>query len=375
MTATRQTVPADQPAQTARLLEVENLTVSLPTRQGHCNAVDGVSFGIDRGAILGLAGESGSGKTMTAMAMLGLLPHGARTGGSIRLAGTELRTMSQRGLRNVRGRRIALISQDPATSLHPMLSVGTQLTEHMRHHLGLSKDAAHARAVELLTTVRIPNPEQALGHHPGVFSGGMRQRIAIASALACDPDVLLADEPTTALDVTVQAGILRLLDRLRRERGLAVLIITHDLGVLSAVADDVCVMYGGRIVERGRRAEVLGRPGHPYTRALLDALPHPETPDSALRPIPGSPPALGAIGDWCAFEPRCGLRIEACGQRRPLLNMLPGAPAAALRDAATTDASTTDASTTDVTSTSDHEAAATSEHEAACFVTAPAGAR
>ncbi|MEO6502722.1 MAG: ABC transporter ATP-binding protein [Jatrophihabitantaceae bacterium] len=344
MTATHRAAPVDQPTGTARLIEVEDLTVSLPTRKGHRNAVDGVSFGIDRGAILGLAGESGSGKTMTAMAMLGLLPHGARTGGSIRLEGAELRTMSQRGLRDVRGRRIALISQDPATSLHPMLSVGTQLTEHMRHHLGLSKDAARARAVELLTTVRIPNPEQALGFHPGVFSGGMRQRIAIASALACDPDVLLADEPTTALDVTVQAGILRLLDRLCRERGLAVLIITHDLGVLSAVADDVYVMYGGRIVERGRRGDVLGRPGHPYTRALLDALPHPEAPENALRPIPGSPPALGAVPDACAFEPRCALRIESCREQRPRLNVLPG------------------------------DASGSADHEAACLVTAPAGA-
>jgi oligopeptide transport system ATP-binding protein len=301
------------------LLEIEDLTVALPTRQGHRVAVDHVSFAIDRGAIMGLAGESGSGKTMTTMAVLGLLPHGARASGSVRLDGTELRTMSQRQLRDVRGRRVALISQDPATSLHPMLTIGTQLTEHMRHHLGLGKAAARARAVELLGTVRIPDPERALGLHPGVFSGGMRQRIAIASALACEPDVLLADEPTTALDVTVQAGILRLLDRLRRERGLAVLIITHDLGVLSAVADDICVMYGGAIVERGRRAELLSRPQHPYTRALLDALPHPELPGSSLQPIPGRPPTLGEVPPGCPFEPRCAYRVDACAQRRPEL--------------------------------------------------------
>ena len=233
--------------------------------------------------------------------------------------------MSQRQLRDVRGRRIALVSQDPATSLHPMLTIGTQLTEHLRHHLGLGKAAARARAVELLGTVRIPDPERALGLHPGVFSGGMRQRIAIASALACEPDVLLADEPTTALDVTVQAGILRLLDRLRRERGLAVLIITHDLGVLSAIADDICVMYGGAIVERGRRAELLSQPQHPYTRALLDALPHPELPGSSLQPIPGRPPTLGELPPGCPFEPRCGYRVDACAQHRPeLVEAAPG---------------------------------------------------
>ncbi len=370
MTALRRTDPVDDSGTTTRLLEVEDLTVRLPTRDGHRNAVDGVSFGIDRGAILGLAGESGSGKTMTAMAMLGLLPHGARTGGSIRLDGSELRTTSQRGLRAVRGRRIALISQDPATSLHPMLSVGTQLTEHMRHHLGLSKDAARARAIELLNTVRIPNPEQALKSHPGVFSGGMRQRIAIASALACDPDVLLADEPTTALDVTVQAGILRLLDRLRRERGLAVLLITHDLGVLSAVADEVCVMYGGRIVERGRRRDVLGRPGHPYTRALLDALPHPETPNSALRPIPGSPPPLGAVPDGCAFAPRCSLRIAACVEQRPKLAV----PSSERPGAAVQNPSIVHAAIGGDPIAPDVIAGGSVAHEAACLVIAPAGA-
>ena len=267
--------------------------------------------------------------------------------------------MSQRGLRDVRGRRIALISQDPATSLHPMLRWAGSSPSTCATISGCRRPRRATARSSCWTTVRIPNPEQALGSHPGVFSGGMRQRIAIASALACDPDVLLADEPTTALDVTVQAGILRLLDRLRRERGLAVLMITHDLGVLSAVADDVCVMYGGRIVERGRRGDVLGRPTHPYTRALLDALPHPETPDHALRPIPGSPPALGAVGDSCAFEPRCARRIEICRQHRPRLSAVPGASS----ESASSESADHEAA--------DHEAA---DHEAACFVTAPAGA-
>ena len=194
--------------------------------------------------------------------------------GSIRLDGTELTALTGKQLRDIRGRQIAMVSQDPATTLHPILPIGTQLTEHMRHHLGVSKAEARSRAIELLETVRIPDPEQALRSYPGQFSGGMRQRIAIAAALAAEPRLLVADEPTTALDVTVQAGILRLLDRLRRERGLAVMIITHDLGVMSATARRLCVMYGGRLVEAGPTAELLARPRHPYTRGLLDALPH-----------------------------------------------------------------------------------------------------
>ncbi|MEV0091240.1 ABC transporter ATP-binding protein [Streptomyces sp. NPDC050738] len=233
----------------------------------------GVDLGLRKGQVHGLAGESGSGKTMTGLAVLGLLPYGARASGRIELAGRDLLGLPDKELNAVRGNEIAMVFQDPATSLHPMLSVGRQLTEHMRLHLGLGRTEARTRAVELLAKVRIPGPAEALTRYPHQFSGGMRQRIAIAVALACDPQVLIADEPTTALDVTVQAGILRLLRGLCDELGLAVLLVTHDLGVMSAIADEVSVMRSGLVVESGPRATVLREPAHPYTRALLEALP------------------------------------------------------------------------------------------------------
>jgi oligopeptide/dipeptide ABC transporter ATP-binding protein len=208
-----------------------------------------------------------------------------------------------------------MVSQDPATSLHPILPIGTQLIEHMRHHLGVSKDEARSRAAGLLETVRIPDPEQALRSYPGQFSGGMRQRIAIAVALAAEPRLLVADEPTTALDVTVQAGILRLLDRLCRERGMAVIVITHDLGVMSATARRLCVMYAGRLAEAGPTSELLARPRHPYTRGLLDALP--QEGGAALVPIGGSPPSLGQVPAGCPFHPRCRYARPSCATDRP----------------------------------------------------------
>jgi ABC-type dipeptide/oligopeptide/nickel transport system ATPase component len=252
-------------------LSIENLAVSI----GEKKILRGVDLSVRPGRVHGLAGESGSGKTMTGLAVLGLLPHGARTAGRIALAGRDLLALRPRELNTVRGKQVAMVFQDPATSLHPMLTIGRQLTEHMRHHLGLGKKAAHERAVELLGQVRIPAAEAAIGRYPHQFSGGMRQRIAIAIALACSPEVLIADEPTTALDVTVQAGILRLLRRLCDELDLAVLLITHDLGVMSAVADDVSVMREGLVVESGERGQVLREPRHEYTRALLDSLPEP----------------------------------------------------------------------------------------------------
>jgi oligopeptide transport system ATP-binding protein len=299
------------------LLDVANLTVTLPSKRGPQPVVDGLSFTVDVGEIVGIAGESGSGKTMTAMTLLGLLPHGARTTGSVQFDGQQLLGRKSRDFRSIRGREIAMISQDPSTALHPILPIGLQLTEHMRSHLGVSKSEARSRAIDLLTTVRIPNPDQALSAHAGQFSGGMRQRIAIAVALAAEPRLVLADEPTTALDVTVQAGILRLLDRLRRERGLAVIIITHDLGVMSALADRICVMYGGRLAESGSRQQILERPRHPYTRGLLDALPHPETEGATLRPIAGSPPSLGLVPAGCPFHPRCNYAQPPCHTVRP----------------------------------------------------------
>ena len=302
---------------TETLLQVEGLSVALPTRSGYHKAVDDLSFAVDAGEIMGIAGESGSGKTMTALALFGLLPHGARVTGSIRLDGHELTALSGKQLRDVRGRQLAMVSQDPATALHPILPVGKQLTEHMRHHLKIDKAEARSRAAELLETVRIPDPERALRAYPGQFSGGMRQRIAIAVALAAEPRLLVADEPTTALDVTVQAGILRLLDRLCRERGMAVIVITHDLGVMSATAGRLAVMYAGRLAEAGPTSGLLTRPRHPYTRGLLDALPHPGAGTAPLVAIGGSPPSLGRVPDGCPFHPRCKYAKASCAAERP----------------------------------------------------------
>ncbi|WP_311258200.1 ABC transporter ATP-binding protein [Microbacterium sp. WCS2018Hpa-9] len=249
-------------------LSIRDLTIDIGRPLVH-----GISLDLEAGRIHGLAGESGSGKTLTALAVLGLLPRQARTGGSITLAGEELVGMRRRALNRIRGKRIAMIFQDPSASLHPQLPIGRQLTDHMRVHLGLRGAAATARAIELLETVQVPNPDAALKRYPHQFSGGQRQRIAIACALACDPEVLLADEPTTALDVTVQAGILRLLRDLATDRNLAVLLVTHDLGVMSAIADEVAVMKNGQIVERADRETLFRDPQHEYTRTLLAALP------------------------------------------------------------------------------------------------------
>jgi oligopeptide transport system ATP-binding protein len=227
--------------------------------------------------------------------------------------------MPMRALRALRGGKLAMVFQDPTSSLHPMLTIERQLTEHLRVHLHMDRKQAHRRAVDLLADVRIPDPEAALRAYPHQFSGGMRQRIQIAMALACEPTLLIADEPTTALDVTVQAGILRLLDRLCRDSGLAVILITHDLGVLSAVSDTVTVMYAGRVVETGPTAEVVQHSRHPYTRGLLESLPHPEAADQPLVPIGGAPPSPADRPAGCAFHPRCAFSIAACSREVPPL--------------------------------------------------------
>ncbi|MEE2815471.1 MULTISPECIES: ATP-binding cassette domain-containing protein [unclassified Microbacterium] len=250
------------------ILDIRDLTVDIGRP-----LVKGLSVQLDAGRIHGLAGESGSGKTLTAMSVLGLLPRHARTGGSVRLGDAELLGLGRRAMNRIRGKRIAMVFQDPSASLHPQIPVGRQLTDHMRVHLALRGTAARQRAVELLERVQVPNPEEALRRYPHQFSGGQRQRIAIACALACDPEVLLADEPTTALDVTVQAGILKLLRDLADERQIAVLLVTHDLGVMSAIADVVTVMKDGRVVEHADRATLFRHPQHEYTRQLLAALP------------------------------------------------------------------------------------------------------
>jgi oligopeptide transport system ATP-binding protein len=307
------------------LLEVDGLRVRLRAGDQLVTVVDGVDYRVEAGEVFGVAGESGSGKTMSMLALLGLLPDGAAVDGAIRFDGRDLLRLTPQRRRELAGRELAMVFQDPLMSLHPMLTVGSQLTEHMRLHLGLGKAAAEARAADLLTEVRIPDPPRSLQAFPHQFSGGMRQRIAIAIALACGPKLLIADEPTTALDVTVQAGILRLLDRLRRENDLAVILVTHDLGVLSSIADRVSIFYAGRVVESGPREDVLRRPRHPYTRALLDALPHPESGrDRPLVAIAGSPPSPARIPSGCAFHPRCTYAKDSCSQHVPPLVVVDG---------------------------------------------------
>ena len=310
---------APPPAADAKegLLEVSGLSVSRRERRDWVKLVDGVDLSLGRGEVLGVCGESGSGKTLTSLAVLGLLPAALKVTGSIRYRGEELRGASRRRLRGVRGREIAVVWQDPSTSLHPLLNVGTQLTEHLRYHLGLDGAAAERRAIDLLASVRVPDPAAALRARPHEFSGGLRQRIAIAIALACEPKILLADEPTTALDVTVQAEILRLLRELVDERQVSVILISHDLGVVSSLADRVQVMYAGRVVESGRREQVIASPRHPYTRALLAALPGGAGPRSRIQAIPGSPPLPGHLPAGCAFPPRCGFAVASCTSSRP----------------------------------------------------------
>jgi oligopeptide/dipeptide ABC transporter ATP-binding protein len=302
------------------LLEVEGLRVKLPTPTGFATVVDGVDYQVEQAQVFGVAGESGSGKTISMLALLGLLPPGSVVEGRASFGGKDLLRLRNRELRAVSGREIGMVFQDPMTSLHPMLSIGRQLTDHVRRHLGLDREAAARRAEELLEQVRIPDPASALRAYPHQFSGGMRQRIAIAIALACGPRLLIADEPTTALDVTVQAGILRLLDELRRERELSVILVTHDLAVMSSIADRVSIFYAGRVVESGARSEVLRHPRHPYTRALLDALPHPEAArDTPLIAIKGTPPTPQQIPSGCPYHPRCLYAVEVCAADDPPL--------------------------------------------------------
>jgi len=307
------------------LLHVTGLRVQLPTAAGFVTVVDGVEYRVEERQVFGVAGESGSGKTMSMLALLGLLPPGAVVEGHARFDGVDLLQLPRKELRRRSGREIAIVFQDPMTSLHPMLTVGKQLTEHMRRHLELSKRQANERAAEILAQVRIPDPVGALKRYPHQFSGGMRQRIAIAIALACEPKIIIADEPTTALDVTVQAGILHLLDRLRRENGLSVVLITHDLGVMSSVADIVSIFYAGRVVESGRTSEILNHPRHPYTKGLLGALPNVEHgTDVPLVAIEGTPPSPHALPEGCAFRPRCAYLGPPCAVAPDLFEVAAG---------------------------------------------------
>ncbi|PLW72687.1 peptide ABC transporter ATP-binding protein, partial [Streptomyces sp. DJ] len=276
----------------APLLRVRDLCVRFDTPAGTVRAVDGVSFTVEAGRTLGLVGESGSGKSVTSMAVMGLHRQ-ARVDGSITLNGQELLALTDRRLSRLRGRRMAMVFQDPLSALHPAYTVGEQIAEAHRRHFGTGRRAAHRQAVDMLGEVGIPEPARRAREYPHQFSGGMRQRAVIAMALSCEPELLIADEPTTALDVTVQAQILELVARIQEQRRLGVLMITHDLGVVARVAHDVLVMYGGRAAEQAPVDDLFRQPAHPYTRGLLDSLPRLDDPDDApLRAIPGSPPSL-----------------------------------------------------------------------------------
>jgi oligopeptide transport system ATP-binding protein len=311
------------------LLEVSDLRTHFFTREGVVHAVDGVSLALEAGTTLGLVGESGCGKSVTALSIMHLLPTPpARiVSGSIRFDGRDLRTLSERELEDVRGHEIGMVFQDPMTALNPTLTVGTQIVEVLQRHLGLERRPARRRAGELLAEVGIPRARERLDDYPHRFSGGMRQRVGIAMAIACEPRLLIADEPTTALDVTVQAQVLDLLDDLRHERQMAMLLITHNMGVVAESADDVAVMYAGQIVEQAPAAGLFSRPEHPYTEALLSALPDLDDRDarrSRLAAIPGRPPDLINPPAACRFAPRCPYaeRGDCCVEEPPPLREL-----------------------------------------------------
>ncbi|HZN79409.1 MAG TPA: ABC transporter ATP-binding protein [Mycobacterium sp.] len=302
------------------ILKVDDLNVSFATEDGVVQAVGGVSFELRAGEVLAIVGESGSGKSVTAQTITGLTrASNARITGTVTYRGRELNGLEDDELRDVRGEQIAMVFQDPMSSLNPVYRVGDQITEMIRAHRDLSKREAADRAVELLRSVGIPNPERRVRHYPHEFSGGMRQRVMIAMALALEPDVLIADEPTTALDVTVQAQILRLLDQLNRDRDLAIILITHDLGVVAEIADRVLVMYAGQIVENATLDETFYDPQHPYTWGLLGSLMRlDQTRGARLAQIPGQPPSLLAPPKGCRFAPRCPHEFDKCSELPPL---------------------------------------------------------
>ena len=306
------------PGSADSLLQVIDLTVLLETRGGRVPVVRDVSFRIERGKTYALVGESGCGKSVTALALLRLLdPPLEVSAGAILLDGQNLLELRPAGLRAIRGRKIAMIFQEPMTALNPVLTVGDQVDEVLRLHLGMTRKQARTRSVELFREVGIPDPELRVREYPHRLSGGMRQRVMIAMALACDPLLLIADEPTTALDVTVQAQILDLLARVQEERGMSILLITHDLGVVAELAHDVGVMYAGRIVEEAPVEALFDAPSHPYTQGLFDSLPEIRGSSERLRSIPGVVPEPGDLDGGCSFRPRCEEAMEACAVRTP----------------------------------------------------------
>ncbi|MDN5796376.1 MAG: ABC transporter ATP-binding protein [Intrasporangium sp.] len=309
------------------LLEVRGLSVQFRSAEGHLTAIDDLSLTIGHGEALAVLGESGSGKSVTAKAIMGILPHPAAriTSGQVLLEGEDLLTLSPRRLRTVRGEKMAMVFQDALTSLNPVVPVGAQIAEMYRIHRGDNRREAQAKAVEMMRAVRIPDAKNRAKDYPFQFSGGMRQRVMIAMALALDPQLLIADEPTTALDVTVQAQILDLLQELRTERGMALMLITHDLGVAGQVADEALVMYAGSAVERAPMTELMQRPAHPYTLGLLSSVPGPEHRAKDLPTIPGLPPQLSNRPKGCSFHPRCSFATDLCRETKPaVVAGLPG---------------------------------------------------
>jgi peptide/nickel transport system ATP-binding protein len=302
------------------VISVRSLTVEFPTRRGSLTAVDGVSFDIMPGEVLGVVGESGAGKSLTGTAIIGLIePPGRLAGGEVRLAGERIDDLSPEAMRRLRGKRIGMVFQDPMTSLNPLFRIGDQLVETITTHSDMSTGEARRRALSLLAETGIPAPEMRIDNYPHQFSGGMRQRVVLALALAAEPELIIADEPTTALDVSVQAQIIALLRRLCRQHGVAVMLITHDMGVIAETADRVAVMYAGRIVEIGPLRDVIQSPLHPYTKGLIGSIPTLDSDHDRLVQIPGSMPRLTAIPPGCAFHPRCPRVFAPCTGERPEL--------------------------------------------------------
>jgi peptide/nickel transport system ATP-binding protein len=306
--------------QTGSVLSIRELKVDFVTRHGALRAIDGVSLQIARGEILGLVGESGAGKSVTGLAAIGLVdPPGRIAGGEIHLSGLRIDNLAPEAMRQIRGKRIGMIFQDPLTSLDPLYTIGAQLVETIRTHADLPAAAARRRAIDLLAEVGIPAPNKRIDGYPHEFSGGMRQRVVIALALCAGPELIIADEPTTALDVSVQAQIITLLKKLSREHGTAVLLVTHDMGVIAEIADRVAVMYAGRIAEIGPVREVVQHPLHPYARGLMGAIPTLAGAADRLTQIPGTMPRLSNIPQGCAFHPRCASAFARCKVERPEL--------------------------------------------------------